>query len=305
MLIDQSARALGGSLMANPRYGELGASLYVPATHKSLEQILALGCHHARSIIFCTEDSVSPDALGWAVCRLTKTLEEAPKDVPFLRFVRPRNPFVLRQLLESTEAVSRIDGLVIPKFDETAMPAWREVLDRHPALAIMPILETPSLFREATTIATLDALNDLSNPIVALRIGANDLLGSIGLKRQPGQTIYDTALRGTIERLITIFRPAGFELAAPVCDLINEPDTLSREVTQDIAWGFFAKTCVHPSQLGLVEEHFSQAIDRQQKQAHVLLNSHEAVFTDNGQMLETTCHCHWAKRMTSFRANPG
>lgn len=291
--------------MANPRYGELGASLYVPATHKSLEQVLALGCHYARSIILCTEDSVSSDALAWAVRRLTKALEAAPKDVPFLRFVRPRNPFVLRQLLESTEAVSRIDGLVIPKFDETAMLAWREVLDRHPALAIMPTLETPSVFREATTIATLDALNDLANPIIALRIGANDLLGAIGLKRQPGQTIYDTPLRSTIERLITMFRPAGFELAAPVCDLIKEPDTLSREVAQDIAWGFFAKTCVHPAQLGLIEEHFLQAINRQQKQAHVLLNSNQAVFKDNGQMLETTCHTHWAKRIISLQANSG
>jgi citrate lyase beta subunit len=291
--------------MANSCYGELGASLYVPATHKSLEQVLAMGCHHARSIILCTEDSVSPDALAWAVRRLTKALEAAPKDVPFLRFVRPRNPFVLRQLLESTEAVSRIDGLVIPKFDDTAMPAWREVLDRHPALAIMPTLETPALFREATTIATLDALNDLSNPIIALRIGANDLLGAIGLKRQPGQTIYDTPLRSTIERLITIFRPAGFELAAPVCDLISEPDTLSREVTQDIAWGFFAKTCVHPAQLGLIEEHFAQAIARQQQQAYALLNSDEAVFKDNGQMLEATCHTHWAKRIASLQANPG
>lgn len=291
--------------MANPLYGELGASLYVPATHKSLEEVLALGCHDARSIILCTEDSVSPDAIAWAVRRLTKALEAAPKDVPFLRFVRPRNPFVLRQLLESTEAVSRIDGLVIPKFDGTVMSAWREVLDLHPALAIMPTLETPALFCEATTIATLDALNDLSNPIIALRIGANDLLGAIGLKRQPGQTIYDTPLRSTIERLITIFRPAGFELAAPVCDLISEPDTLSREVAQDIAWGFFAKTCVHPAQLGLIEEHFAQAINRQQKQANAVLNSNGAVFKDDGQMLETTCHTHWAKRITSLKANLG
>jgi len=290
--------------MANPRYGELGASLYVPATHKSLEQVLALGCHDARSIILCTEDSVAPNAVAWAVHRLIKALKAAPEEVPFLRFVRPRNPFVLRQLLESTEALSRIDGLVIPKFDDAAMPAWREVLDLNPTLAIMPTLETPSLFREKTTIATLKAVEALGNPIIALRIGANDLLGAIGLKRQPGQTIYDTPLRSTIERLITIFRPAGFELAAPVCDLIGEPDTLSREVAQDIAWGFYAKTCVHPAQLALVEEHFAQAIARQKRQAYDLLNSSDAVFKDNGQMMEANCHTHWAKRIASLQATP-
>lgn len=290
--------------MATPRYGELGASLYVPATHKSLEQILAIGCHDARSIILCTEDAVAPDAVAWAVQRLIKALKSAPKDVPFLRFVRPRNPFVLRQLLESPEAVARLDGVVIPKFDDTTMPAWREVLDRHTSLAIMPTLETPSLFREDSAIATLEAVKALCNPVIALRIGANDLLGAIGLKRQPGQTIYDTPLRSTIERLITLFRPAGFELSAPVCDLIGEPDTLSREVAQDIAWGFYAKTCVHPAQLALVEEHFAQGMARQQQQAYALLNSSDAVFKDNGQMLEATCHGNWAKRIASLQATP-
>ncbi|GEN28197.1 hypothetical protein HVA01_18430 [Halovibrio variabilis] len=288
--------------MATPHYGQLGASLYVPATHKSLDQILAVGCHDARSIILCTEDAVAPDAVTWAVQRLIKALKTAPAKVPFLRFVRPRNPFVLRQLLESSDAVARIDGVVIPKFDDTTMPAWCDVLDRNKQLAIMPTLETPALFREDSAIATLKAVQALGNPVIALRIGANDLLGAIGLKRQPGQTIYDTPLRSTIERLITIFRPAGFELSAPVCDLIGEPSTLSREVALDIAWGFYAKTCVHPAQVALVEEHFTQAMARQQPQAHALLNSTEAVFQDSGQMLEATCHTHWAKRVAALEA---
>ncbi|MBT2787006.1 MULTISPECIES: aldolase/citrate lyase family protein [unclassified Halomonas] len=288
--------------MATPRYGQLGASLYVPATHKSLDQILAVGCHDARSIILCTEDAVAPNAVTWAVQRLIKALKAAPQDVSFLRFVRPRNPFVLRQLLESSDAMARIDGVVIPKFDDITMPAWREVLNRHKKLAIMPTLETPALFREDSTIATLKAVQALCNPVIALRIGANDLLGVIGLKRQPGQTVYDTPLRSTIERLITVFRPAGFELSAPVCDLIGEPDTLSREVALDIAWGFYAKTCVHPAQVALVEEHFTQSMARQKPQAHALLNSTEAVFKDSGQMLEATCHTNWAKRVAALQA---
>ncbi|WP_085918261.1 aldolase/citrate lyase family protein [Halomonas sp. CSM-2] len=287
--------------MVTPRYGQLGASLYVPATHKTLDQILVDGCNDARSIILCTEDAVVPDAVAWAVQRLIKALKAAPKSVPFLRFVRPRNPFVLRQLLESPDAVARLDGIVIPKFDHKTMPAWRDVLDGNKTLAIMPTLETPVLFREDGAIATLDAVQDLCNPVIALRIGANDLLGAIGLKRQPGQTFYDTPLRSTMERLITVFRPAGFELSAPVCDLIGEPDTLSREVALDIAWGFYAKTCVHPAQVALIEEHFTQAMARQQPQAHALLSSSEAVFKDSGQMLEATCHTNWAKRVAALQ----
>ncbi|MGP8289236.1 aldolase/citrate lyase family protein [Vreelandella zhanjiangensis] len=289
--------------MAMARYGELGASLYVPATHKSLDEILAEGCGDARSLILCTEDAVAPSNVAWAVQRLIKAFKNAPAQVSFLRFVRPRNPFVLRQLLDSPEAMANIDGVVIPKFDHSTMSAWQDALERNPSLAVMPTLETPALFREDAAIATLEALKALCNPVIALRIGANDLLGAIGLKRQPGQTIYDTPLRSTIERMITLFRPEGYELAAPVCDLIGEPDTLSREVAQDIAWGFYAKTCVHPSQIALVEEHFTQSMIRQQQQAEVLLSSTDAVFKNEGQMLEATCHTRWAKRITALKTH--
>jgi citrate lyase beta subunit len=303
MLINKNASSGGGYLMAPPLYRELGASLYVPATHKSLEKILTFGCHGARSIILCTEDAVAPETVALAVNRLIKAFKSTAGKTPFLCFVRPRNPFVLRQLLGSPEVVRQLDGIVIPKFDHTTMPAWLEVLDYNPSLAIMPTLETPSLFLEHTAIATLKAVETLRNPVIALRIGANDLLGAIGLKREPGQTIYDTPLRSTIERLITLFRPAGFELSAPVCDLIGEPETLSREVIQDIAWGFYAKSCIHPAQLALVEECFTQAMVRQQQQAYALLHNNNVVFKDNDQMLEAACHTNWAKRIASLQSN--
>lgn len=288
--------------MGAPRYGALGASLYVPATHKALAMILGEGCHNARSLIICTEDAISPGSVVWAVRRLIKELKAAPSDVSFLRFVRPRNPFVLRQLINAPKALAKLDGVVVPKFDVKSAPEWTEVLDQAPKLAVMPTLETALLFREASAIETLTAIDALSNPVIALRIGANDMLGALGIKRQPGQTIYDTPLRSTIERLITLFRPAGYELSAPVCDLIGEPETLAREVAQDIAWGFYAKTCIHPSQIDLVEAHFSQALERQHQQAQALFSRKDAVFKEDGQMMEKTCHSKWAQRIQTFKA---
>jgi len=289
-------------MSATPSYGALGASLYVPATHPSLSHILSEGCHSARSLIVCTEDAISPKSVAWAVRRLIKELRMAPAKTPFLRFVRPRSPFILRQLIDAPEAMAKLDGVVIPKFDAHTALEWREVLGQTPKLAVMPTLETAFLFRESAVIDTLQAIDSLANPVIALRIGANDLLGAIGLKRQSGQTIYDTPLRSTIERLITLFRPAGYELAAPVCDLIGEPETLSREVVQDIAWGFYAKTCVHPSQIDVVEAHLSQALERQSQQVHNLLSRSDAVFKDGGQMLEQTCHSNWAQRIQALQA---
>lgn len=283
-------------------YAALGASLYVPATHPRLDHILAHGCHGARSIIFCTEDAVAPDAVAWAVQRLIKALKGTPRDTRHLRFVRPRSPLVLRQLIESAGALDALDGIVVPKFDSRSAARWKSVLDSAPQLPLMPTLETTALFRDATADAIGESLDELRNPVITLRIGANDLLGTLGIKREPGMTIYDTPLRSTLERIVTLFRPAGYEIAAPVCDLIGEPETLAREVAQDIAWGFYAKTCIHPSQIDVIEAHLKQAIQRQRQQANQLLTRGDAVFQDNGQMLEQTCHGSWAQRIHSLQA---
>ena len=53
----------------------LGASLYVPATRKKLQQIARgelLGA--VRSLIFCTEDAVLESELGDALCNLSLAL---------------------------------------------------------------------------------------------------------------------------------------------------------------------------------------------------------------------------------------
>lgn len=287
-------------------YGQLGASLYIPATHKDLNALLEKGCASARSLIFCTEDAVAPEAVSWAVSRLSKALRDSPAPQAFHRFVRPRNPLVLNQLLSGPGVLDAIDGVVIPKFDAESALAWQEVLAKHDSgLSVMPTIETPDVFTEAGALRTLAAVEQIPNPIPCLRIGANDLLGCLGLKRQSGQTLYDTPLRAAIERLITLARPAGYELSAPVCDLFGEPDTLSREVAQDIAWGLWAKTCIHPSQIEVVETMFSQALAVQQSQANALQGRGEAVFKDNGQMLEKTCHHQWAQRVSAIHAACG
>ena len=52
--------------------------------------------------------------------------------------------------------------------------------------------------------------------ILVLRIGGNDLLNLLGLRRQRGHTLYETPLGAVIARLVTTFKPHGFRLSAPV-----------------------------------------------------------------------------------------
>lgn len=282
--------------MSTPRYIDLGASLYVPATHADLDTIVARNPHSARSIIICTEDAVAERDVAVAMNNLRRALANAPAIEGHRRFLRPRSPFVLQQLLETQGVLSAIDGVVIPKFTQYMAQHWARALEHVPDLAIMPTMETAEVFTESGVQSILDTLDTMPNPVPAIRIGANDLLGLMGLKRMPGQTVYDTPLRSTIERLLTLCRIRHYEVSAPVCDLISEPETLSREVAIDIAWGLYAKSCIHPCQLPTIEEHYRQAFEKNRKLADALHMSDEAVFRLDGQMLEATCHGQWAER---------
>jgi len=73
-----------------------------------------------RSVIFCTEDSVSGRDLERALdnlAALLPTLEPGP----LLRFIRPRNPMVLWRLLQ-LEGIERIQGFALPKFKASPCP---------------------------------------------------------------------------------------------------------------------------------------------------------------------------------------
>jgi stress response protein SCP2 len=92
--------------------------------------------------------------------------------------------------------------------------------------------------------------------ILALRIGGNDLLALLGLRRPRAMTIYRTPLGPVIARLVTTFRPYGFVLTAPVFEHLDLPALLDQEVAEDIAYGMVGKTAIHPTQIAPIEQHY-------------------------------------------------
>ena len=70
----------------------LGASLYVPATHKNLAQIAA---GDMRSVIFCTEDAINSAELSAALLNLQAILPLRPVEDGSQRLVRVGNVDVL------------------------------------------------------------------------------------------------------------------------------------------------------------------------------------------------------------------
>ena len=82
---------------------ELGASLYIPATRSDLlEVVRGEKLANVRSVIFCTEDAVNAQDVPLALRNLGAALPSLSYAVHQMRFVRVRNPDVMRQVLAST-----------------------------------------------------------------------------------------------------------------------------------------------------------------------------------------------------------
>lgn len=279
-------------------YYDLGASLYTPCTHGDLSSLLNENVTGARSTIFCLEDAVREDELALALNNVKQSLKSYTSNPKVKRFIRPRNPLVLSELL-SYENIEQIDGFVLPKFDLNTANLYQKAIQEHggDGFSYMPILETAQVFDKTAMLKLAQILVSWGASTTCLRIGGNDLMSLLGIKRMRGMTIYDTPLRAVIDQLLIVFRPKGFELSSPVFDIIDDPNTLEREVSMDIAYGFYAKTAIHPRQVAIIENAFTQFTKQYSNQVeHVLDPSSRAVFNINGQMMETACHKGWATR---------
>ena len=278
----------------------MGASLYVPANHKDLLQI-ANGekLPQARSLIFCTEDAVADRDLSWALFNLSVVLHNMQEEASAERFVRVRNTEVLARVL-AMKGAHKLTGFVIPKATRQNFEAYYRLV-RDTDHMLMPTLETSEVFSEREMESFRDLLQSpgLRGRILALRIGGNDLLALLGLRRPRGMTIYRTPLGPVIARLVTIFRPHGFMLTAPVFEHLDLPELLDQEVTEDIAYGMVGKTAIHPSQIVPIEEHY-KVKPQDLAVAHAILDENSpAVFKMYESMCEVATHRAWAERMVA------
>ena len=275
----------------------LGASLYVPAVHPKLEcALLGRAYPGVRSLIACTEDSIAEHQLETALLRISEVLGELPnRSVGPLRFIRPRNREVLQALL-AMPGIERVHGFVLPKADHHSLPGYLRVLGMRD-FALMPTLETAATFELSAMRALRKMLLAPASKArcLALRIGGNDLLALLGMRRPRNVSIYQTPIGALIPQLVMCFKPHGFQLTGPVFDYLEGFDTLLAEAQQDRYMGLVGKTAIHPSQVSTIESVF-QVCDREMAAAQALLgHASSAVLKFDGAMLEHAVHSDWAR----------
>lgn len=277
---------------------QLGASLYIPAIHPDLLAVAkGLRYPQLKSLVIDLEDSLAESEWedGYKNIRrlLPALVPHDPRPRPLL-FVRVRHLACFQRLL-TLPGIEQLNGFVWPKFTTHNM---RDYLALCPVgFYAMPILEQ-DIFDVTQLLVMRDYLLQRQTQILSLRLGITDLLSAFNLRRNCFQSLYDIGIiQHLINQVVMIFKPAGFNISAPVYECIGEQyqSILREEVKLDLANGFFGKTVIHPWQIEVVQTQYQVSL-AELEIASQLLNPHSpAVFKLHGQMHEKATHSRWAR----------
>ncbi|MCL1479246.1 MAG: HpcH/HpaI aldolase/citrate lyase family protein [Marinobacter sp.] len=91
-------------------------------------------------------------------------------------------------------------------------------------------------------------------------------------------TAYEGPLGWFLSMAASILIPAGIPVSAPVFDIIEDTETLRREVERDVQMGFVSKTAIHPAQVPIIEGAFSVSEEDLRAARAILDRDASAVF---------------------------
>lgn len=296
MLVDRNQH---GRKTMNLHPARLGATLYVPATRSEMFAI-ATGEKYPelRSVVFDLEDAVLERDTGTALANLQTLLRQLERAGgqnwrgPLL-FVRPRHADMLARIT-AMHAINQIHGFVIPKATAEVMPSYISYLT-NPAHVVMPTIETREAFDPIEMRRLREQLIAIQDRVLAIRIGGNDLLQTLGCRRSVTRTAYDGPLGKIISSLVSTFVPWGFAMSAPVLENFSNMDLLQNEIDQDIEHGLMTKTAIHPDQVGMIQRAYMVDERDYDGAIQILDDDAPAVFAAHGVMSEPATHRAWAR----------
>lgn len=273
---------------------ELGATLYVPALNPNLTDCVMGVDPHLKSMIVCLEDAIRDDEVATAERTFAQMLpgwsRRAPR--PFV-YVRPRNMCMLYRML-SLPGIDNIDGFVLPKVTSSNLSSWLHTLQdtRH---SFMPTVEGLEAFDRGALETIRDGLKPHADRVTAIRIGGNDILNLLGVRRSRSRTAYEGPLGEAIRTIASVFLPASIAVAAPVFEHYAALDVLIGEMELDIEHGLLTKTAIHPQQIRTIQEAYRPTAIEVSEARAVLAEGAEAVFGLHGSMCEPATHRRWAE----------
>ncbi|MGW4482041.1 HpcH/HpaI aldolase/citrate lyase family protein [Rhodococcus triatomae] len=324
----------------------LGATLYVPGNRPDLADTIARRCADGvTSMVIDLEDAVADDQVDDALTSAVAALDAlaGTPSAGMLLFVRVRTATEIRAITAQLgPGIAALTGFVVPKFTAAtgadtlaAVEESSQILGKH--LYVMPVLESPVLaYREARdselqTIATL--LAGHRERILAVRVGATDMCGLFGIRRDRDLTIYDVRVVADVIASIVNYLGrmdgTGFVITGPVWEYFadhermfrpqlretpfaehdavrfrqqlvsRDLDGLLREIALDHANGIQGKTVIHPSHVAPVHALAAVTHEEYHDAIDILGGDTGGVRTSGygNKMNELKPHRDWAQRV--------
>lgn len=274
-------------------------TLYAPATmdeHKLLAKMHGAD-ELVRRFVVDTEDAVTESRLAAGLANLDSVLEQYEPTEQTDVFVRLRNPQVTDEVL-AMDGVQKLRGFVIPKADpETFADCASKIAERDSNFRLMPLLESPGMTDYGYRRALLDVLSSHRSQIDCLRIGINDIMSTLGMRRPETMTIYETVAGKLISDLVIEFRGNGqFPLTAPLFENFGPQylDTFRKEVSQHVINQLFGQVVLHPRQLGPLWNLYKVDEEDLSHAQYVTGDNPEAAIGNGGRLVSLNTHAKWA-----------
>ncbi len=276
-------------------------TLYAPAvmeSHKLLGKMQG-DDPLVRRFVICTEDTLSKAQLGEGLANLQSTLTEYEPAEGHDVFVRLRNIEVAEQVL-AMDGVKKLRGFVVPKADPDTYADWAaSITECDSSFRIMPILESRGMndYSYRKDLLEVLAAPEHRQKIDCLRIGGNDLMNNLGMRRPETMTIYDTVIGKLISDIVIEYRGTGqFPISAPAFEYFGPQynDLFRKEMSQHIANQLFGQVVIHPRQLPFLWEAYKVDAEDLEQARYVTTEGTDAVIGDSGRLVNTSTHKRWA-----------
>jgi citrate lyase beta subunit len=241
----------------------------------------------ADAVFLDLEDAVAPDSKAAARGDVVSALEELDwRGRPGLyRANALDTSYFYRDLIEVVEAAGNsLDAVMIPKVNRPE--------DLHAVFILLSQLELAldlekgkikleAQIESAEGLANADSIANATGRLEALHFGPGDFAASMSMPQASIGVMdeWDEAYPGhrfnyAMQRIVVAARAAGLRvLDGPVADYSDE-EGLRRSCLIARSLGFDGKWCIHPTQIGIVNEVFSPT-DREVEWAKKVVAAYE------------------------------
>ena len=270
---------------------ELGATLFIPATHKDL-QVVVEGRKYPnlKSVLVDCEDSVSDDTIQIALKSIRQLLLNFQKGT-CLVFIRPRNIKILKEIL-LFEGIENIDGFILPKFSLSNAREYIKTLESK--YLFMPSIEGIELFNNTKLLELQEILLKHQEQIITIRFGLEDMLRQLKMRRKCEDSIFDFSVTSSVlGNFIATFKNVGFNISGGVFPCFKDSKGFKKDVLRDLKEGLFSKTIIHPNQIEITNLLY-RVSKIEFEEALSISKSEQQLFPQNDKMVEVTTMSPWA-----------